>query len=177
MFVLAKNGKDADDANKLCRTSDQQLCVWNAEENALAYADKHKHDNWRVRPATSEDFAIVGRMKANRRNRTRPCYKVIDEVKEVTKKKTTSTNALVELFEDYELRKFAISSRAKDEKEFLVELSQVMANSQSDDWNIRLRETLPLIVDLCCKYRGYKADTVVERRELVAGDLEIPKPA
>jgi len=29
-------------------------------------------------------------------------------------------------------------------------------------------------VDMCCKYRGYKAELVFERRELVAGDLEMP---
>lgn len=89
-------------------------------------------------------------------------------------KKTTSSGTLVEIYENYESRKFAISSRADNEKEFLSEIAQVMASSPSPDWNTRLKELLPLIVELCCKYRGYKTDVVVERRELVAGDLEMP---
>lgn len=28
---------------------------------------------------------------------------------------------------------------------------------------------------MACKYRGYKAESVVERRELIAGDLDMPK--
>jgi hypothetical protein len=145
-----------------------------SEDKATTYAIEHAYDNWRVRPATPEDFAMFGKMKANRRNRLRPCYKIIDEVKPVNKK-TTSASALVELFENYEARKFAIASKAEHEKEFIVEAAQVLASTPTVDWNTRLKEVLPLIVDMCCKYRGYKAETVVERRELVAGDLEMPR--
>lgn len=175
MFVLCKNGKKTTEISRLCRTSDQQLCVWNSEDAATKYASKRSFDNWRVRAATSEDFALFGRIKPNRRNATRPCYKVMDEEKVM--KKSTSSGALVELFENYEARKFAISSKAENEKEFLVEVAQVLSSTGTSDWNTRLKELLPLVVDMCCKYRGYKAETVFERRELVAGDLEMPRSA
>jgi hypothetical protein len=174
MFVLCKDGKKTTSSNYLCKTAEGHLCVWNSEERAEDYARKHKYDNWRVRESTSEDFALVGK---TRRMRFRPgklCYKIIDEEKQVNKK-STSSGTLVELFENYESRKFAISSKAEHEKEFIVEVAQVLASTGTSDWNTRLKEVLPLIVDMCCKYRGYKADTVFERRELVAGDLEMPK--
>lgn len=91
-------------------------------------------------------------------------------------KKTTSSGCVVDVFEDFEHRKFAISTKASTETEFLVEAANALSRApDGGDWNVRLRELLPLIVDLCCKYRGYKAETVFERRELVAGDLEMPK--
>jgi hypothetical protein len=176
MFVLCKNGRDTIDPSTLCRTADHQLCVWNSEDAAASYASKHSFDNWRVRVSTSKDFALFGRMKSNRRNATRLCYKVMDEGK-LMNKKSTSSGALVELFENYEARKFAISSKAEHEKEFLVEVAQVLSSTGTSDWNTRLKELLPLVVDMCCKYRGYKAETVFERRELVAGDLEMPRSA
>jgi len=92
-------------------------------------------------------------------------------------KKSISSGSLVELFENYEARKFAISSKAEHEKEFINEVSQVLSTTPTQDWGTRLKEVLPLIVDMCCKYRGYKAETVFERRELVAGDLEMPRSA
>jgi hypothetical protein len=174
MFVLCKNGKKTTYADMLCRTADQRLCVWMSESNASVYAAKNRFDNWTAREATSEDFALIGRMKANRRNLTRPCYFVMDEEDQMNKK-ATSSGSLVELFENYEARKFAISSKAEHEKEFIAEISQVLSSTPTHDWGTRLREVLPLVVDMCCKYRGYKAETVIERRELVAGDLEMPR--
>jgi hypothetical protein len=176
VFVLCKNGKNTVGIAMLCRTTDNQLCVWNSEDIAASYASKKAFDNWRVRKATSEDFALFGRVKSNRRNATRPCYKIMDEQKQMSKK-SISSGALVEVFENYDARKFAISSKAEHEKEFLVEVAQVLSSTGSLDWNTRLKELLPLVVDMCCKYRGYKAETVFERRELVAGDLEMPKSA
>lgn len=177
MFVLCKNGRATENASQLCRTSDQQLCVWNCELMAIRYAENHKYDNWLVRQATSEDFAIAGKMRANQRNKTRPCYRVMDEEKKsmATSRKVTSSGLLVEVFEDYEQRRFAISSKASTESEFLVEVAQALSGSPSSDWNTRLKEVLPLVVDMCCKYRGYKAESVHERRELIAGDLEAPR--
>ena len=172
-FVLCKNGKTTGSAQSLCRTTDQILCVWITEDAAQAYADRYAFENWRVRAATSEDYAMFGRMKANRSNQTRPCYHLMD-CKQPMAKKTTSSGTLVELYENYESRKFAISSRADNEKEFLTEVSQVLAEAPTPDWHTRLKELLPLIVEMCCKYRGYKTDVVVERRELVAGDLDMP---
>lgn len=96
------------------------------------------------------------------------------EDKTMAKTRVRSTGCLVEIFEDLETRKFAISTTASNEAEFISEVSQAIAAAPTSDWNTRMKEFLPLIVDLCCKFRGYKADRVQERRELVAGDLEIP---
>jgi hypothetical protein len=175
-FVLCKAGKSKGGASLLCRTSDQRLCVWNDEESAQEYADSRNFEKWLVRPATSEDYGIVGHMKANKHNRTRPCYLVMEK-RPLATKKTSSSGSLVEMYENYESRKFAISSRADNEKEFLIEIAQAMSATQTPDWHTRLKELLPLIVEMCCKYRGYKTDIVVERRELVAGDLEMPSKA
>lgn len=38
-----------------------------------------------------------------------------------------------------------------------------------NDWEFQFYYWLPLIVDICCKYRGLKSD-VQERVELIAGD-------
>ena len=88
--------------------------------------------------------------------------------------KTTSPALNVELFEDFQARRFAVSSRADTEHEFVTEIADALSRAPSADWNMRLREVLPLIVDMCCKYRGYKVDNVTERRELIAGDLQMP---
>ncbi len=176
-FVLQKNGRTSTKGNCLFRNAEGQLCVWQIEDNAQVHAEKRKTswETWRVRPATSEDFKSVGQQQ--KKKTYLPVYHVMDQEKTVAKK-TTSTGCLVDVFEDFERRKFAISSKAATESEFLVEVSTALSEvTGSVDWNVRLRETLPLIVDLCCKYRGYKADTVFERRELVAGDLEMPKSA
>ena len=173
MFVLQKNGSRTD-ASTLCKDADKRLCVWYSEQAACEYREHGKPlDYWVVRSAASTDFKIFGSMKAHKNNQTRPCYLVMDKENAMSKN-ATSSGCLVEIYENYENRKFAIASRAEHEEEFLVEVSQVLAATPSSDWNVRLREVLPLVVDMCCKYRGYKADSVVERRELVAGDLEMP---
>lgn len=175
MFLLFKNGKTTSSPSVLCRTEDHRLCVWNSEDSANEYASRNSFDRWCVRPATSNDFAMVGRMKKNRFNQTRNPYVVMDREKTEMAKKTTSAGCLVDVFEDLENRKFAISSKAKDENEFITELSNALGQASTGDLTMRMRELLPLIVDMCCKYRGYKAETVHERRELVAGDLEMPR--
>ena len=90
-------------------------------------------------------------------------------------KKISSIGNLVDVYEDLENRKFAVASKAGTEAEFITEVAQAMSANHDPSWAIRLRELLPLIVDMCCKYRGYKAELVYERRELVAGDLEMPQ--
>lgn len=172
-FVLCKSGRVATEPRMLCRTADQKLCVWSSEDVASDYAASHAYDSWMARKATSTDYAIIGRMKANRRKHAE-CYVVMDREIFMSKKQATSM-ALVEIFENYATRKFAISSRAENEREFVDELSQALATAPTSDWNTRLKEILPLAVDLCCKYRGYKADSVIERRELIAGDLDMPR--
>lgn len=174
-FVLCKNGKTTKEISHLCRDADQRLCVWISEDNAQAYADKYQYDNWRVRPACADDYALVGTLKANRANQTRPCYHVMDmKDKPMATRKVVSAGCLIELYENYESRKFAISSRADNEREFLIEVSEVLSSTPTTDWHTRLKELLPLIVEMSCKYRGYKTDSVFERRELVAGDLDMP---
>jgi hypothetical protein len=87
-------------------------------------------------------------------------------------------NGLVSLHEDLGGRRFAISSRAASESEFIFEASNALANLPDVGptlLDVRYREFLPLIVDMCCKYRGYKADRVQESVLLVAGDLDMPK--
>lgn len=93
-------------------------------------------------------------------------------------KRKARTAGLVELFEDLDARKFAISSKADNESEFMQEFA--FAFAALDEWEdpdvtvIRAREFGSLMVDLCCKYRGYKAEKVQSRTVLIAGDLEIP---
>lgn len=175
MFVLSKTGKPLKDCNQLMCNHDMRLMVWADEAAAQAYADSragHDARPWIVIPDKPEFYQWVGRKKCNRYRQDRPCYKLMGV--EMGVKKTTSRSALVETFEDSASRRFAISSRADSEKEFLAETAQVLA-SGSSEWELRLKEFLPLIVDMACKYRGYKAESVLERRELVAGDLEMPK--
>lgn len=172
-YLLCKAGRDIRNPQQLCKTSDKRLCVWCSEENAQAYADSYSFENWLVRPATPEDFAIVGKIKTNVIHQDRPCYHIMDWKPEMAKK-TVSSGSLVELYENYESRKFAISSRADNEREFIEEAAQVISATPTSDWHTRLKELLPLIVEMSCKYRGYKTDAVKERRELVAGDLDMP---
>lgn len=182
MFVLAKRTSRPADINQLCRTRDNRLCVWEVEDDAAAYAAEREFDGWVVIPATSEHYQFAGSNKRNRHDRTRPCYVVMGKKpgkgeQPMTVRKLASAGQLVEVFEDAVSRRWAISSRASTEEEFLTELAEAMSQGKpaADAERIRLREMLPLVVDLCCKYRGYKVDKVVERRELVAGDLEMPR--
>lgn len=99
---------------------------------------------------------------------------VIKTTKAIMAKKISSIGNLVDVYEDLEKRKFAVASKAATESEFITEVAQAMSSNHDPSWSVRLRELLPLIVDMCCKYRGYKAELVYERRELVAGDLEMP---
>lgn len=175
-FVLHKEGRTRLSGNSLFKTADRQLCVWCSEDKAIEHAKKRtsSYETWRVRPATSADFAAVGSQRFWVPGR--PIYVVMDDMKgSAVAKKTTSVGCLVDVFEDLEKRKFAISSKAKDESEFITEVANAIGQASQGDLTLRMRELLPLIVDMCCKYRGYKAETVHERRELVAGDLEMPR--
>jgi len=99
------------------------------------------------------------------------------EQKEPVKMGTTNkkTVGLLDVYENIGKREFGIASRAGDEVKFLDELATKIAEDGAKDLAIRLKGLLPLAVDLACKYRGYKAETVQERRELIAGDLVLPK--
>ena len=175
-FVLQKNGRTTTKGNSLFRNADGQLCCWISESAAQDHAAKRKSswEQWRVRPACSVDFEGIGKQQSRFKSYL-PVYVVMDKENDMAKK-TTSACCLVDVFEDFASRKFAISSKASSEQEFLTEVANALSSDAIGiDWNTRLREMLPLIVDLCCKYRGYKTETVFERRELVAGDLEMPR--
>ncbi len=92
----------------------------------------------------------------------------------------------------------AIKTDAIDEREFIEEMSALLSNmlkegafmdapsSDSDpaavaqeaaedflsffsnDWEFQFRYWLPQIVDICCKYRGYKSGVYV-KRVIIAG--------
>lgn len=174
MFVLQKDGRSRTTGNSLFRNGDGQLCVWYSEDRAIEFSlsKKSSWETWRVRPAISSDYSSIAKQLKKFKFYLKP-FVVMDKEMDVAKK-ASSVNCLVDVFEDFDKRKFAISSKASSEQEFIVEVSQAISGGTSD-WDIRLRELLPLVVDMCCKYRGYKAETVFERRELVAGDLEMPK--
>ena len=108
---------------------------------------------------------------------------------------------MIELYKDGD--HMAILTDAKDEREFMDQVSELLADvigsdngylrvagnedflyglqewlsgkdntgysGLSNDWEFQLGRWLPQIVDICCKYRGYKAD-VLERKVLIAGD-------
>lgn len=173
-FVLHKEGRAGLKNNSLYRNADGQLCVWNIEDNAYAHMQtiKTSWESWRVRPANSNDYVPLNARMLNGKK----SYKVMDEGAKQVAKKITSVGCLVDVFEDFEKRKFAIATKSNGEDEFITEISSALGASTPVDWSVRLRELLPLIVDICCKYRGYKAEKVEERRELVAGDLDMPRP-
>ncbi len=154
----------------------KRVLYWKSESSAQEtmrnMARQTSKDKREIRRLYKHELAEIG---ANNLLLVEPVVLIKPEIKdESVAKKTTSVGCLVDLFEDYEARKFAIASKAGSEAEFVTEIAQAMGSSGSQDWIVRLRETLPLIVDMCCKYRGYKAELVFERRELVAGDLEMP---
>jgi hypothetical protein len=80
---------------------------------------------------------------------------------------------MIELYKDGD--QMAILTDAKDEREFMDEMSELLdrairSNENETDWQFQLQRWLPQMVDVCCKYRGYKCNNVQERRVFVAGD-------
>lgn len=172
MYLLSREGKTPSEYKRLYHNADGLLFTWHVEDNARDFADGlTSHQTWIVRRATAGDLKLAGK---HPKNRTRKKPYIIKDEGDMAKK-TTSTAMLVDVFEDYESRRFAVASKATTEQEFVTEFAQAIAKAPTSDWETRIRELLPLAVDMCCKYRGYKAETVQERRELVAGDLEMPK--
>lgn len=181
MFVLSKEGRSLANGENAYRDAEGKLCVWAAEDGAFAKAEllnRTTHRRWIVRRAVRSDYQHAG---SDKRTSNRQCYRMMDKI-EAEKEhrsmavKITSDGMLVDVFEDYGNQRFAIASRAESEEEFVIELANAFARAGNEcDWSVRLRALLPLAVDMCCKYRGYKAETVTERRELLAGDLEMPR--
>ena len=79
---------------------------------------------------------------------------------------------------NYQNTDFIIAD-AKDEREFFdnlskLLLSQIRENGKAANGNfqITLRQWLEQGTDIVCKLRGYKAETVRERRVFIAGEAE-----
>lgn len=71
----------------------------------------------------------------------------------------------------------AIATEAKDEREFLEEFSLMLseaidAGKYKGEWENNLSKWLPQAVDICCRMRGYKTESVREKRVLIAGDID-----
>lgn len=147
--------------NKVDSNGDDLPCLYGSiadAEYVLSQMNASVSDKRTIRPATPQERKSGVLVHPKRRKAQSAC--------------------LVEIFEDLDSRKFAISSRAENEPEFIAEFAN--AFSLLDDWGdpeitaIRVREFGALMVDMCCKYRGYKAEKVQTRMFLIAGDLEIP---
>jgi len=85
---------------------------------------------------------------------------------------------MIELYKDGD--KMAIKTEAPDEREFMNEMCELLArliekNAYPKDWYFQLLNWLDQVVDICCKYRGYK-NQVEERRILIAGSILAGKP-
>jgi hypothetical protein len=78
----------------------------------------------------------------------------------------------VRVFEDAVRRRYAIETRCNGEQDFVDNIATELTSDPA--MQQKLRGFLPLIVDVCSKYRGYKADTVLERKVLITGDLDLP---
>lgn len=61
---------------------------------------------------------------------------------------------------------FAVSTNTDNERDFIDGASSALAGLDCDA--NELSKWLPLLVDVACKLRGYKAD-VVEKRVIIAG--------
>ena len=57
-----------------------------------------------------------------------------------------------------------------EEKE--SEARKELSKSFGNDWAFQFNEWLPQMVDICCKYRGYK-NTVHEKKLLIAGNPNV----
>ena len=85
---------------------------------------------------------------------------------------------MIELFKDGD--NMAIRTDCQSEDQFMNEFSHLLSGlidegSYQGDWEFQLSIWLPQCIEICCKYRGYKAD-VEERRVLVAGDRLLSAP-
>jgi len=72
---------------------------------------------------------------------------------------------------------FQIKTNCLDEREFMDSLvklliEMIQTGCFENDWEFQLTYILPLIVDICCKYRGYK-NNVAESKILIAGDIQV----
>jgi hypothetical protein len=83
---------------------------------------------------------------------------------------------MIELYKDGD--RMAILTDAPDEDTFIRDMATVFGGliehgSFDYDWEFQFGYWLPAIVDICCKYRGYK-NNVAERRVLCSGASGFP---
>jgi hypothetical protein len=157
--------------------ADHQLCM----ELLAAMDDPDNSAN-----AVLTHFAEVRRQYWNRRlialgpaeaSVIKSFYQALDAPIEdaiPTPKKRKST-AMIKLYKDGD--HMSIVTEAKDEREFLENLAALLSRlidsgRHEGDWEFQLMRWLPQTVDICCKMRGYKVETVRERTVLIAGDSD-----
>lgn len=80
---------------------------------------------------------------------------------------------MIQIYEDK--NGTAITTDAVDEREFIENMSSLIYESivtakPDEDWHARLGQLLPQVVDIACRYRGYKSN-VTEKRVLTTGQV------
>ena len=80
---------------------------------------------------------------------------------------------MIELYKDGDY--IVIMTDEKDERDFLDQMSRLLndmieARQYENDWYFQFSFWLPQIVNICCKYRGYKS-SVLARQLLISGSL------
>jgi len=85
---------------------------------------------------------------------------------------------MIKLYKDGD--RMGIKTDAPDEFTFMGEFATIFADmievgKYDGDWQFQLRFWLQYFVELCCKYRGYKAD-VEESRVLISGNSFMDSP-
>ena len=76
--------------------------------------------------------------------------------------------------------RMGIFTDAENADDFVAEFSDLFGHMieegrYANDWPFQLRFWLQYLVEICCKYRGYKA-SVEERRTLASGNSFIDSP-
>lgn len=51
-----------------------------------------------------------------------------------------------------------------------LDVQKITEIAWSNDWEFQLNYIFPLMVDICCKYRGYKS-SVIEKKVILAGTI------
>ncbi len=80
---------------------------------------------------------------------------------------------MIELYSDKKRGDKAIVTNCSDERAFMEQFRDLLSdvaekNTYKGKWDEYLNDWLQQMVDICCKYRGYK-NTVREEKRLIAG--------
>jgi len=81
---------------------------------------------------------------------------------------------MIKLFKDGE--NMGISTNAQNESDFMDQFAELLSGlieegKYKNDWQFQLNYWLPQMVELCCKYRGYKSNVHEYRIMSVGGFL------